>query len=395
MQEPPASLKILIANIAMIRRTGTQMFVRDLCLGLQKSGHKPMIYSPQLGEIAAEIAASGIPVVNDFSKLPAEPVIIHSNQHSEGLEAFLHFPNVWHISVCHGATSHFNIPLLMPYMGHYVAVDDFCYERLHHTYKIPEHRIRVIYNAVDTDRFQLRDPLPKRPRRALVFSNYAGEYPYLEAVKTACQQLDIELDVVGEGVGNLVTHPEKLLGEYDLVFGKARAALEAMAVGCAVVLCDFAGVGKMVTSNNVSEFRRWNFGRKLLTGSHKPDLIVNQIRRYNADDARKVSKYVRVNATLKAAVEQYIQLYQGVLSQPFPDVSGTEQFRAYVDTMLKLIVDYESANWKSLLPGDVSQGRRKAGARLHLLLAPFRNSDLYRRMIRPIRLRVSKKTDAW
>src|SRR5438105_1948755 len=146
MQEPTAKLNILIANIAMIRRTGTQMFVRDLCLGLQAAGHRPMIYSPELGEIAAEIAASGVPVVDDLSKLPAEPDIIHSNQHSEGLEAFLHFPKVWNVSVCHDATSRFNIPLLTPYMGHYVAVDDLCYERLHKTYKIPEHRIRVIYN---------------------------------------------------------------------------------------------------------------------------------------------------------------------------------------------------------------------------------------------------------
>ena len=39
-----------------------------------------------------------------------------------------------------------------------------------------------------------------------------------------------------------------LTGDYDLVFAKARCALEAMAVGAAVVLCDTHGLGPMVTS---------------------------------------------------------------------------------------------------------------------------------------------------
>ena len=38
---------------------------------------------------------------------------------------------------------------------------------------------------------------------------------------------------------------------YDIVFAKARAAIEAMAVGAAVIVCDFDGVGPMVSTENV------------------------------------------------------------------------------------------------------------------------------------------------
>lgn len=53
-----------------------------------------------------------------------------------------------------------------------------------------------------------------------------------------------------------------MLGGYDLVFAKARCALEAMAVGCAVVLCDVGGLGPLVTRAQVQHLRRWNFGRR-------------------------------------------------------------------------------------------------------------------------------------
>jgi glycosyltransferase involved in cell wall biosynthesis len=385
MNKTAAPLKILIANIALIRRTGTQMFVRDLCRGLQKAGHQPMVYSPELGEIAHDMMVSGTVVVDDLSKLPFEPDIIHSNQHSEGLEAFLRFPNTWHVCVCHGATSRFNVPILTPYMGHFVAVDNYCFQRLHQTYKIPVHRIKTIYNGVDTTRFLPREILPSTPQRAVVFSNYAGEYPYLEAIKAACQALNIQLDIIGEGIGNPVTQPEKVLGNYDLVFAKARAALEAMAVGCAVILCDFAGMGEMVTSENVTELRRWNFGRKVLHSSHDPNLIMREIRRYNVQDAYEVSQYIRANATSEAAVGEYIQLYRDLLTQPRPQASGAEQFRQYVDIMLKYVTEYEAYSEYSPLADDAALHRLTTERdQLQKRLDRIENSFLYRYLVRPV-----------
>jgi len=55
----------------------------------------------------------------------------------------------------------------------------------------------VVLNAVNLQRFQLRNALPVRPKRALVFSNYAGRYTHLLAVRRACRKLDLELDVLG------------------------------------------------------------------------------------------------------------------------------------------------------------------------------------------------------
>jgi hypothetical protein len=62
-----------------------------------------------------------------------------------------------------------------------------------------------------------------------VFSNSIAE-SQVANVRTACQQAGIEIDVLGNHSGNITGTPEDVLGGYDLVFAKGRAALEAMAV---------------------------------------------------------------------------------------------------------------------------------------------------------------------
>jgi hypothetical protein len=46
------SLSVLITNIAFCNRSGTEIVVELLARGLQRAGHRPMIFSPSLGAIA-------------------------------------------------------------------------------------------------------------------------------------------------------------------------------------------------------------------------------------------------------------------------------------------------------------------------------------------------------
>ncbi len=59
-------MRILIVNVTLASRTGTETALRDLALGLKTAGHELAVYSPELGQIADEIRSSGIPV---FSQL--------------------------------------------------------------------------------------------------------------------------------------------------------------------------------------------------------------------------------------------------------------------------------------------------------------------------------------
>jgi glycosyltransferase involved in cell wall biosynthesis len=309
------SLRILIVNVTLASRTGTETALRDLAFGLKAAGHEPIVYSPELGEIADEIRSSGISVFSQLQDLSEEPDIVHGNHHIQTVEALLQFRHARGLFVCHDRRAHMSAPPRMGRILRYVAVDYNCLERLTEEYGIPQHLVRVIYNSVDTNRFLSRPPLPQHPQRALVLSNYAGPGLYLDTVQQACALLNLPVDVVGASAGNSSSAPELLIGEYDLVFAKARCALEAMAVGAAVVLADTPGLGPLVTSAEVADLRLWNFGARVLREPLDPAGIVRQVQRYDAADAAAVSRYIREHADISTALEQYLHLYDELMNE--------------------------------------------------------------------------------
>jgi len=309
------SLRVLITNSSLATHTGSELYVRDLAIALLNRGHRPVAYSTHLGEVAYELRKATVPVIDHLDALAAPPDLIHGQHHLETMTALLHFQQAPAIFFCHGWLPWLDAPPRFPRILRYVAVDDTCRDRLVCECGIPEDRVRVILNFVDLNSFPSRGPLPPRPKRALVFSNYASETTYLGVVREVCARAGMTLDVIGAGAGKVCQQPEKLLGQYDLVFAKARCALEAMAVGTAVVLCDGAGLGPLVTTEELDRLRRYNFGIRTIQRPIRPELIEREIARYNPLDATEVSRRIRASAGLEAAVDEVLDLYEEVYEE--------------------------------------------------------------------------------
>jgi glycosyltransferase involved in cell wall biosynthesis len=312
--EAPA-LRVLITNVTLASRTGTETYVRDLALGLSRAGHRPCVYSPRLGPIGSELAAAGVPVSSDLDSFSEAPDIIHGHHNAPTLAALLRFPQAPGIFVCHDRTSGYDVPPTFPRIARYVAVDWNCRERLLEA-SIAEERISVIYNWVDLDRFRPRGPLPARPRKALVFSNYMSDGPVLSALRTACKRRAIELHTLGSGVDKLTVAPEQVLPEYDIVFAKARSAIEAMAVGNAVVLFGPTGLGPMVAAADLEQLRPWNFGMRTITEPVSLEGVERELDRYDAADAARVSSWIRTGAGFDDGLGRWLRLYREVLADP-------------------------------------------------------------------------------
>src|SRR6185369_14320548 len=193
-------LTVLITNATLATLTGTETYVRDLASGLLRTGHNPIVYAPELGQIAHELRRATIPVVDDLKSLGSRPDIIHGNHNTELITALLRFPNVPAVFFCHSWTDWISSPPSHPRIVSYVAVDDTCRDRLVLEHAIPEELVRVQLHGIDLERFKPRPPLPSRPARALVFSNNANQWTHLDAVQEACKRTGIQLDVVGSGV---------------------------------------------------------------------------------------------------------------------------------------------------------------------------------------------------
>jgi hypothetical protein len=121
------------------------------------------------------------------------------------------------------------------------------------------------------------------------------------------------------------------------VFAKARAALEAAAVGTAVVLCDVAGTGPMVTTRNVAALRRLNFGMRALADVPTVDGMAREIARYDAADAAAVSKEIRNLAGHDALLDQLLAVYADALADgPLPGTDVDAELRATADYLRRL-----------------------------------------------------------
>lgn len=324
------TLRVLLTNNTLAGRAGTELYVRDVALALKERGHHPVAYSTFLGEVAQEIRDAGLEVVDDLAAVPFVPDVIHGHHHLETLTALLHFPQTPAIAFCHGVVPWEETPLKFPRILRYIAVSNCCRDRLLE-YGVSLRGIKVLLNFVDLQRFRPRPPLPSRPTRALVFCNVACEANYLGTVREGCHRAGLEVDVLGANAGRPHPRPEEVLPQYDLVFAKGRAAIEALAVGAAVITCDGAGLGNLVTTANFHAFRELNFGLKTLNNPFEPEAILKEIEKYNTDDAQEVSTRIRLVANREEAIDQLVMLYREVIqeySQRPPEWAAEEKAAA-------------------------------------------------------------------
>ena len=318
----PEPRRVLIATITLAAGTGTAVYTRDLALALLRRGHLPIVYATESGPLAAELRYATIPVVTDLDDVAAAPDVIHGHHHLETLAALTRFPNVPALFVCHDGLTWHSIPPVGPRIRMYVAVDRNCRDRMMFEHAIAEESIHVLTNAVELRRFARRSPLPRKPRRALVFSNSAADQPWVESIRNACESRGIAVDIGGSASGRAIDRPEDVLPSYDLVFAKARRAIEALAIGASVIVCDAQGLAGLVTTSMLEAMRQLNFGARTLRRAITADSIGAEIDRCDPVDAAAVCDAIRASADIDLLADQYIDLYDEICAQPY--VAGDE-----------------------------------------------------------------------
>jgi septation ring formation regulator EzrA len=319
---------ILLTNWLLQGRTGTEMYVRDLALALKRRGHRPMVFTLHRGAPAEELSGRGIPVVDNLEDLPWEVEVVHGHHNFATVLAMLACRRARGLFVCHDAKAWHDKPPSFPRLMAYAGVDDLCRERVATSLGMSLKEVRFIGNSVDLARFQPRGLLPERPRRAVIFSNYASEHTFLPIVREACQREGLELDVIGSGVQQQSSEPERVLGNYDVVFGRARCAMEALATGCATILCGTEGAGPLVTLENFDRLRRDNFGRRCLSAPLSAEHLAAEIRRYDAASGSETARHARSRLDLEETVDQCVALYEELLARPCLVESEAEAWAA-------------------------------------------------------------------
>jgi hypothetical protein len=313
-------MRILFTNNTLGARGGTELYVRDVALALLDRGHQPMVFTLEPGEVAAELIAAGVPVTDDLRQLPAFPSLIHGHHAIETTLAAAAFPAVPVLSFCHGPEAWQEAPCRLPNVTRWIAVDESCRRRLVEEENIPAKRVQVLLNFVDLARFSQRPPLPAKPGKALIFSNKMTiQHPVVLAISAACASRGIAVETCGLGFGRPAEFPGDVLRRYDLVFAKARCALEALASGCAVVLADHFGAGRLITTANFDEIRPLNFGFESMTMDATSEYLGAEIDRYDPADSAAVTLRIRSRASLMDTVDRLEEIYREASATSLPD----------------------------------------------------------------------------
>lgn len=304
------SLRVLVTNLTIAGHRGARSVTRDLLTGLLRAGHRPMLYTRALGPLADELRRNSIPVTDDIATLGEAPDIIHGQHYSVTTLAIARFPTVPAIFVCHDFLAWHDAPPLLPQVRRWAAISDGFRDRLTVEGGVDPAAARVVLNAVDLDRYQPGPPLPEKPRRALAF---AKNLEHLPAVQAACAAAGLELEVVGGAVGKVIK-PWDVMGGHDLVFASALTAIEALATGRAVVVCDGRGLAGMVDPERYPQWRRENFGLRLLRQPLTAEAIGAEIARYDAQAAARVSAQVRAECGMPQWIAAWEALYGEAMS---------------------------------------------------------------------------------
>jgi hypothetical protein len=306
-------MRVLITNIVLDGRSGTETVTRDIALELRRIGHDPIVYSPRLGEIAKEIRDRGIVVTDDITTISDPIDVIHGHHLHTTATAIARFPHAPAIFVCHDFTAWHDQPPKLPSIRHYVAIGPTAADRLRNSAGVNASNLSIIPNGVDLARFTPGKELSPNPQKAIAFCNI-GSRQFAAVISEACERRHIRVDLVGRGVDNVVDCPEDLLSDCDLVFASGRSAREALACQRAVICCDGRGLSGMISSKNFGGLQQ-DFGLRGLRKKLSPDALVNEIDRYDAADAYLVGRRFRAEAGMDRCVAAYLEIYNRIIAE--------------------------------------------------------------------------------
>lgn len=318
-------MKVLITQVWLDTRGGSEAVVRDIAVGLLRRGHRPIVYSPKVGTVGAEIRKRGIPVVDDLRSIAEPPDIIHGQHHIETAQAIIQFPEVPAINMCHAWEFWVERPVKFPQVRKYVTISEAVRDRLVHEEGIPPEQVVILPNAVDLCRIPVRKvALSPRPLRAACFATAKAHIPVLRSV---CEQNGIAFDAIGKCGDMPSASIEEELSNYDVVFATGRSALEAACCGCAVVVCDDRGVAGMLRTSNLNAFRQLNFALRLLVYPLTHDRLQAALELYDAEDATAVSKKLREVANSDVYLDRLMEIYESAMAEDRSSFNG-EIFRS-------------------------------------------------------------------
>ncbi len=250
-------MRLVVATHALSSFGGTESYVEAVAAQLGRMGHEVVVWAPVQGRVADTLRERGLRVAATEDELGGEPDRVLANTADVAYDLAARWPGVAQAYVCHSEVFDLQTPPQLPGVAATLVV---LHDRVGRWASALGHRPEIVRlrQPVDLARFAPRGAPRERAARALVLGNYArGDRR--ATVERACRQAGLEPLFVGSLTG-ATERPEVAIGEADVVVGKARVIVEAMAGGRAAYVYDANGGDGWVTPASYAALEADNFG---------------------------------------------------------------------------------------------------------------------------------------
>ena len=305
----PWSVEIVIGQLHLGAVGGAETYVLTVAEQLQGLGHGVTVFSLELGQSAALGLERGLEIRGSEDELPEACDIVLANDSVTAYRLADHYPTAAMVFVVHADEYDLSVPPQVPEVVQAVVVlHDRVARRVRALGYVPE--VVRLRQPVDTKRFLPRTPLRDPARRVLMLGNWVSG-DRRDVVFEVCASVGLQCEHRGSrGGGGSTLEPEIELCRADIVIGKGRVIIEAMASGRAAYVYDNNGGDGWVTPDRYALLEADNFG-----GQAEPTIIdAERLRRDLAGYSRLMGPANRdlafVNHSANRHAQSLVELFQ-------------------------------------------------------------------------------------
>ena len=251
-------MQVLIAFYELDELSGAVTYCLTVAEQLQRLGHEVVLHAPDDASPAEEARRRGLRVAATATELPDPGGVVYAQDGASAYAMAALWPDVPQVFCVHSDDWDLSLPpQVVGVAAAVVALHGRAEARARASAVAPE--VVRLTQPVDVRLHRGLVPVGDPPRRALLLSSYV-DGARAEQVREACRRAGLELHCVGRPFGNSTPATAELYNRYDIVLGKARVVLEAMACERAVYVYDANGGDGWVTPERYPVLERDNFG---------------------------------------------------------------------------------------------------------------------------------------
>jgi glycosyltransferase involved in cell wall biosynthesis len=290
-------------------RGGSESYLIAVAAELQRLGHVVTLHALEDGPGGERARELGLAVEMAEPVVAAAPDAILVQDAGRAFALAARFPDAAQVFIAHSELFDSQLPPQAPGPTAAVVALSERIERRLRVLGAPPPIVRLT-QPVDTERFAARETIRSRPRRVLALSNYLhGER--LGLLRRAWEPA-VEVVVAGEE-GRPTDAPELTIADADVVVGKGRALLEAMACGRAAYVFDMAGCDGWVTPEAYPALEADGFAGQATERAAGLEELRADLAGYRPEMGTANRDLVTANHGVRRHVEQLVELLAAVV----------------------------------------------------------------------------------